>query len=114
MANYPSYPISLGSVPEKENTADDDISEAGTLHSRILHSQQYYRFPITHPNLTQAEVDALDALYEAGPRDVYMLTYYDVSPAVTYSVTFLSPPQITANHGLGRFEVEVLLRGYKN
>lgn len=114
MANYPSYPISIDSVPRKENGADDEIAQTGTQHSRIFHSQQYYRFQIKHPSLTQAQVDALDALYAAGPRDTYTLTYYNVSPAVTYSVKFLSPPDITANHGLGRFEVEVNLRGYKD
>jgi hypothetical protein len=114
MANYPSHTISIDSVPKKEGGISDDFSEPGTQHSRTFHSRQYYRFPITHPSLTQAEVDALDALYEAGPRDFYTLTYYNVSPQVTYNVKFLHPPEITVNHGNGRFQVEVLLRGYRN
>jgi len=111
--NYPSYPILIGSRPDRENGIQDDFSQAGSQHSRTFHSQQYYRFPIRH-KLTQAEFDSLIATYDAGPRDTYTLTFYDVSPAVTYSVKFLEPPQITDNIGNGRFLVEVLLRGTKN
>jgi len=114
MANYPSYTISIDSVPVKENDAEDDFAQSGQQHSRIFHDRQYYRFPITHPSLTASEYAALEALYEAGPRDSHTLTYYNTSPVTTYTVKFMQPPDITENHGNSRFRVEVLLRGYKN
>ena len=115
MANYPSYSISIDSTQDLESGIDDDYSQTGIQHSRIYHSQQYYRFEIIHPNLTLTEFNSLKSTYAAGPRDVYTLTYLDEgSPQTTYSVKFMQPPMITGNHGLNRFEVTVRLRGFKD
>ena len=113
MAAYPSYSILLQSDKTEESGVNDSYSEAGSQHSRLFHSQAYYRFKLRH-NLTLAQFNSLNATYTAGRRDVYTLTYHDESPAVTYSVKFTGPPQITTNYGGDRFLVEVPLRGTKD
>lgn len=110
MANYPSYGILLESKQTYEPSWRDDISDAGQLHSRQMRSTDYIRFDIMH-SMTTAEFRALRSTYAAGPRDTYTLSYHDESPAVTYSVTFIAPPQITRNLGGGRHKVKVALRG---
>lgn len=113
MAAYPSHAILLGSSRELEQGHVDDFSQGGIQHSRAFHSQQYYRFRLIH-QLTLAQFESLLSTYAAGPRDVYTLTYHAVSPAVTYSVKFLQPPQPKENLGLGRLVVEVDLRGHRD
>ena len=113
MANYPSYNILLDSTREEESGVEDDFSEAGTQHSRLFHSQPYYRFRLRHA-LTLAQWKALKVLYDAGRRDLFTLTYLAESPQVTYSVKFTAPPQIVQNLGLDNFIVESPLRGYAN
>lgn len=110
MAAYPSYGILLESSQDLEPSWRDSVSESGTLHSRQMRSTNYYRFVLNH-NLTVAQYNALMTTYAAGPRDVYTLTYRNESPVVTYSVKFTAPPQITKNHGGGRYTVRVALRG---
>jgi len=115
MAAYPSYNIGLGSSQELEPSWQDDVSTAGTLHSRQMRSTQYYRFELLHNAMTAANVNALLATYAAGPRDTYTLTYrQDTSPIETYSVKFIAPPQIVSNYGGGRHDVKVMLRGTKD
>jgi len=114
MANYPSYTVSLESVPELESGIEDDFSQSGIQHSRLFHGKQYYRFAVTHPNVTQAQYDSLLATYAAGPRDTYTYTHYSTSPATTFSVKFTQPPMKTINHGGGRFQVVSYLRGFKD
>ena len=113
MAAYPSYAVILDSSQGLESGIDDDFAQAGSQHSRIFHSQQYYRYRLYHA-LTLAQFNSLLATYTAGKRDTYTLTYHAVSPAVTYSVKFTSPPEITSNIRPDIFLVEVNLRGYKN
>lgn len=115
MAAYPSYDIHLDSTQELESGVDDDFSQAGTQHSRILHSKQYYRFKLIH-NITRTQFASLLATYEAGKRDTYTLSYYDygTSPVTTFSVKFISAPRITDNQGGERVEVQVNLRGFKD
>lgn len=110
MAAYPSHNILLGSTKEEESGVLDDFAPSGTQHSRILHSQSYYRFRLLH-QLTLAEWNALKATYNAGKRDAYTLTYLTESPVQTYTVKFTGPPQIIQNLALNRFFVEVPLRG---
>lgn len=110
MAAYPSYNILLDSVIEEESGVLDDFAPTGSHHSRILHSQSYYRFMLRH-QLTLAEYRSLKATYDAGKRDTYTLTYYIESPAVTYNVKFTGPPHIVGNIALNRFFVDVPLRG---
>jgi len=114
MANYPAYAVSLESVPELESGVGDDVSQSGIQHSRIFHGKQYYRFAITHPNVSQADYDTLLALYAAGPRDTYTYSHYTTSPLTTFSVKFTQPPMQTVNHGGGRFQVQSFLRGFKD
>ena len=113
MAAYPSYGILLDSKVEIESKWSDDVSVAGTLHSRQLRSADYYNFDLTH-HLTLAEYNSLMSTYGSGERDTYTLTYHDESPAVTYSVKFVNPPQIITNFGGGRFTVRCNLRGTKD
>ena len=113
MANYPSYPILLGSTLDEEVGVLDDFSVAGTMHSRIVHSQSYYRMMLVH-QLTRAEYNSLHATYLAGRRDTYTLTYFTESPLVTYSVQFTGPPVITQNLGADQFFVQVPLRGTRD
>ena len=113
MAAYPSYEILLGSGFEEEAGVADDYSQAGSQHSRLMHSQPYYRFNLLHA-LTLAEWNSLRATYTAGRRDTYTLTYFSESPSVTYSVKFTGPPVIVENIGLGNFFVSVPLRGTRN
>jgi hypothetical protein len=113
MAAYPSYDILLGSDKTEESGVDDDYSEAGTQHSRLFHSQPYYRFRLRH-NITLDQFNSLKADYDAGRRAVRTLTYYSESPAATYSVKFTGPPQIKTNHGNDRLLVESPLRGTKD
>ena len=113
MAVYPSYPILLASTQDEEAAGiQDDFSQPGGQHSRIFHSQSYYRFSLIH-NLTLAEWNTLFATYTAGPRDEYTLTYHIESPAVTYAVKFTDVPEIIRNLGGDRFDVRVPLRGVK-
>ena len=113
MSAYPSHAIELTSSVEIESGIADDFAQSGSQHSRIFHSQAYYRFTLNH-TLSLSQFNALHATYQAGPRDVYTLTYFDESPQATYSVKFISPPKITANLGLNRCGVVVQLRGTKD
>ena len=114
MAAYPSYTISIDSTQELEDRYEFDIDSAGGLHRRQFHSAQQYRFNLTHPGLTVAQWRSLlDTTYAADPTATHTLTYHVESPAVTYSVTFLGPPQIIANHGNSTYDVRVVLRGTK-
>lgn len=115
MAAYPSYAISVDSRQELESGVDDDFSQTGTHHSRILHSQQYYRFTLFH-DITRTQFASLLATYAAGKRDTYTLSYYDhgTSPETTFSVKFIAAPRITDNQGGERVRVEVRLRGFKD
>lgn len=110
MAAYPSYNMLLGSTKEEEAGIIDDFAPSGTMHSRILHSQSYYRFRLIH-QLSLAQFNSLHATYVAGKRDSYTLTYLTESPVQTYTVKFTGPPQIIQNLALNRFLVEVPLRG---
>lgn len=112
MAAYPSYNILLESTKEEEAGIVDDFSQAGTQHSRTFFTG-YYRFTLLH-QLSLAQYNSLKATYDAGPRSTYTLTYYAESPAATYSVKFLAPPQIMQNLALNRLFVQVLLRGTKD
>jgi hypothetical protein len=113
MASYPAYPILLDSSQEPEDGYDDDFSQPGIQHSRLMHASQYYAFNLLH-NLTMAEFNSLFATFTAGPRDTYTLTYHVESPAATYSVKFTDPPEVTRNHGNGRFTVVSRMRGTKD
>ena len=113
MAAYPSYSIGLGSTRAPESGWLDDISDAGTMHSRQMHGSQYYRFQIVHPGLSGQQYADLLATYAAGPRDTYTgFTYHTESPALTYSVQFTTPPETTTNHGGDVYDVTVQLRGW--
>jgi len=114
MAAYPSLSIGLQSTQTIEPSWRDDVSDSGTFHSRQLRSTQYYRFSLLHPAISEAEYASLLSTYAAGQRDVYTLTYREESPIATYSVQFIAPPQIVKNHGGGRFDVRVELRGSKD
>jgi len=114
MAAYPSHTIGLGSSQNRVSGWKDDISSSGTMHSVQLHGKQYFRFNLIHPGLTVTQFNALAATYDAGPKDVYTLTYGTESPLATYSVKFLSPPQKGTNHGNGKLDVKVALRGFKD
>ena len=98
---------------DPESGVSDDFTQGGQQHSRIFHSQAYYRWTLAH-TLTRAQYNSLMATYTAGQRDTYTLTYFDESPVVTYSVKFIQPPAITANHGNDWFAVQVQLRGFKD
>ena len=113
MAAYPSYDILLESEKKEEPGVTDDYSEAGTQHSRLFHSQPYYRFRLFH-NITLAQFNSLKTTYDAGRRDTYTLTYFSESPAATYTVKFTGPPQINTNFGNDRLLVEAPLRGFKD
>lgn len=110
MAAYPSYGILLDSKRTAESKWRDEFSDAGSQHSRQLRSLEYVTFELVH-QLTVTQYRALMTTFNAGERDTYTLTYFDESPAVTYSVKFLRPPNITQNFGNGKLEVEVVLRG---
>jgi len=110
MPAYPSYPRSLGSSMEPEPRHQDDLSDSGGHHSRLFHDTQYYLFELVH-TLTLAEYNSLMTTYQAGPRDIYTLTYWTSSPSVSYNVKFMRAPSITQNHGDGLFEVRTVLRG---
>ena len=113
MANYPAYDILLSSSKtEEEDGIVDDFSQGGIQHSRIFHSQSYYRFSLDH-SLSLVQFNSLKATYDAGKRDEYTLTYYDESPIATYTVKFTSAPQITGNNGVTYF-VNCRLRGTKD
>ena len=111
MAAYPTLPTGIESAQEEETSYLDTFSVAGTQHSRQMRSATYYQFTLLHPAITDAEYDSLRSTYAAGPRDTYTLTYRSVSPAVTYSIKFMEPPQIVRNHGGGRYDVRVKVRG---
>ena len=113
MANYPAYSILLNSSHTQESGIDDDYAQSGEHHSRIFHSQAYSRFTLDH-KLTLGEWNTLKALYDAGPRDVFTLTYLNESPVVTYSVKFTGPPNRVNNIGGDRFFVRSQLRGTKD
>ena len=113
MANYPAYDILLTSTQGPESGIEDDFSQGGQQHSRIFHSQQYYRFTLEH-QLTLAQWQSLMTTYLAGKRDTYTLTYLTESPIVTYSVKFTAPPAIGEHIDGTRFFVTCRLRGTKD
>ena len=113
MAAYPSHNILLGSSVEEESGVRDDLADSGILRSRVLHSKPWYQFALVH-QLTLAQFNSLRDTYQADRRAVYTLTYHVESPAVTYSVVFTDPPQISENLGAGQFRVAVSLRGFKD
>ena len=79
-----------------------------------LHGKQYFQFRLVH-QLTGTQFETLlVTTYGADPKATHTLTYRSESPQITYSVKFLSPPQITVNHGNGKYDVEVILRGFKD
>lgn len=113
MAAYPSYPILLGSSKSPETGWRDTTASAGSLHSRQLHGKNYFQFSLVH-NMTTEEFRTLADLHDAAPRAVHTLTYLSESPAVTYSVKFTAPPEITTNHSGDRHTVRATLRGFKD
>jgi len=113
MANYPSYSILLSSSVQQDPGIDDDVAQSGGQHSRIFYSKDYFGFTLNH-FLTLAQWQSLKATYDAGPRDVYTLTYFTESPIVTYSVKFTEPPAITINAGQDQYFVRCALRGFKD
>ena len=113
MANYPTNGILLTSKVTPESEYEDDYSQPGIQHSRLFRSQVYFRFELTH-SLTLAEFNSLTAVYDAGARDTYTLTYHTESPLVTYSVIFTSRPEISDNLGNNKFKVSASLRGTKD
>jgi hypothetical protein len=115
MAAYPSYPIGLDSTQELEDQYEVDLDSSGGLHRRQFHSAQQYRFTLTHPGLTVTQWRSLlDTTYATDPTATHTLTYFVESPAVTYSVQFIGPPQIVTNHGNAKLDVRVVLRGTKD
>jgi hypothetical protein len=114
MAAYPSYTIGLESRVDPVKRYQDDFDSSGAQHSRLFHDKQYYEFSLLHPGMTKAQVTALEATYDAAPRDVHTLTYRDESPAATYSVKFTERPRIVNNHGGGKYDVRVELYGYRD
>lgn len=113
MANYPYTAHLLDSEITPESGIEDDYSQPGIQHSRLFHNTGYYRFRLLH-SLTVTEYNTLRTFYDANPRTFVTLTYYSVSPIVTYNVKFISPPVIVENFGSNRLKVEANLRGYKN
>jgi hypothetical protein len=113
MTAYPSHNILLESSVEEESGVIDDFAVTGTMHSRIVHSEGHYRFRLLH-QLNVDEFNTLRALYNAGKRDVYTLTYYAESPVATYSVKFLAPPTIVTNLSRNELFVECTLRGTRD
>lgn len=111
MAAYPALPVGIESMVEEESSYIDTFSVSGSQHSRLMRSSAYYEFTLIHPAITDAEYDSLRATYAAGPRSSYTLTYRAVSPQITYTVKFIEPPQIVKNHGGGRYDVKVKVRG---
>ena len=110
MAAYPSYGILLDATRTTESKWRDDVSDTGTLHSRQMRSSEYIQFDLVH-HLTTAQYRALMTSYNSGERADWTLTYFSESPAVTYTVKFIEPPNIIRNHGNGRHDVRVRLRG---
>jgi hypothetical protein len=113
MAAYPSYPILLGSSMNPETGWRDTTASAGSLHSRQLYGKNYLQFELIH-HMTNVEFRALTDLHDAAPRAVHTLSYLAESPLVTYSVTFITPPEITVNHGGDKYTVRASLRGFKD
>ena len=113
MAAYPSYGIKMESQRMPENTFRDDLSSSGVLHSRTMHSKQYYIFEIVHPGLTGQQYADLFSSYTGDPRGTWTgLSWHTSSPSETYSVIFIEPPRVIRNHGNNRFDVAVKLRGW--
>lgn len=111
MPAYPSHNILMPSLPVEESGIVDDFAESGPMHSRVFHSQSYYRFTIYH-QLSRAQWIAYRAAYQADKRSAWTgLTFYNESPARTYTVYYTAPPQVVQNLGGGRVLIEVQLRG---
>jgi len=114
MAAFPSYvKLGLGSSLEPEQGWQDDISEAGTLHSIQKFGQEYLDIVIIWPGATGQLYNDIRVHYNAGPRTTYTdFNYYLSSPTLTLSVKYIEPPRITANHGGDRYDVAIRLRGW--
>lgn len=112
MTAYVNYPVLLVSSTESEEGIRDDISQSGIQHSIILRSQRYELFDVLY-YMTLAELQAIQALYDAGPRDWYTgFRYIQTSPVTLYTVKFQRRPTAVENLGGNRFKVTVRLRGY--
>lgn len=114
MAAYPSHNILLGSKMELEGGVASEFDASGGIHQRQFYSQRYYTFTLKHQLTVAQWRTLLDTTYGADPTATWTLTYFVESPAVTYSVKFLGPPTVTNNHGNGKVDVEVSLRGFKD
>lgn len=111
MSDYPSHNISLRSERVPVDETVDDFGQGLTHHSRTLGPTNVWQFNVIH-HLTLAELLALEALYDAGPRDnLTNFRYFPLSPEVTYTVKFLRKPRAVINHGGDVFSVLVNLRG---
>lgn len=113
MAAYPSYSVGINSRRSLENNYRDDLSGNGTMHSQLMHSRLYHRFDVVHHNLTGQQYSSLLTTYANNFRVAMTgFAWHDESPAVTYTVQFLGPPEISQNLGNNRFDVAVSLRGW--
>ena len=112
MAALTTYGILLRSSVSQEDGIEDDFAQSGTQHSRTFFSQSYFNFAIFE-KVTLAQFTTMQAEYDATPRAAFTLTYFDVSPAVTYSVKYIAPPEIVDNLGGGKYVSTRRLRGTK-
>ena len=112
MAALTTYGILLDSTRSRESGIDDDFSQGGAQHSRIFHSQAYFQFQIRE-YVTLAQFTIMENEYNSTPRATFTLTYYAVSPAVTYNVKYTTAPNISENLGGDKYIATRTLRGTK-
>jgi len=112
MAALTTYGILLDSTRSRESGIEDDFSQSGQQHSRVFHSQAYYVFQIRE-YVSMAQFQAMETEFESTPRATFTLTYYAVSPSVTYNVKYTTAPNISENLGGDKYIATRTLRGTK-
>jgi hypothetical protein len=106
-----SLKVGLNSSIDWEDRYTDDFAVAGSQHSRQVRSKRYARFIIIWPGITAAELNTLQATYEAGARDEHTWEYFPESPQVFYTGKFTAKPVAFNNHGGGKYDARIELRG---
>src|SRR6185369_6675264 len=100
---YPSYKISM-TQSDREIVDDLQLDEWPNMSARgrAFADAVRYRFVLTHPALTQAEADALEAYYFANRTAPFDFVDRFVTPSVTRNnVMFEGKPVIKRNESSG-------------
>lgn len=109
MADYPTHAIARdGSSRRPLHYAQLDYTGDGQPRLRDFASVEGYEFEVAHPKLTQAEAEAITALWRANRTTPVRFTWPEDD--VVYLVLFVEPPELRKEAG-SRWTARVRLTG---